>query len=62
MKMIEEVITTQVAWVLSYMQERVAEIWKDNLLNKLSKEESKVELVEQLFNKKQLCKTLVAMT
>ena len=62
MKMTEEATMTQVAWVLSYMQERVAEAWKDNLLNKLSKEESKIELVEQLFNKKQLYKTLAAMT
>jgi len=62
MKMTEEATMTQVAWVLSYMQERVAKAWKDNLLNKLSKEESKIELVEQLFNKKQLYKTLAAMT
>ena len=51
MKMMEEVATTQIAWVLSYVQERVAEAWKDNLLNKLAKGESEVETVEQLFTK-----------
>ena len=51
MKMMEEVATTQIAWVLSYVQERVAEAWKDNLLNKLAKRESEVETVEQLFTK-----------
>ena len=51
MKMMEEVATTQIAWVLSYVQERVAKAWKDNLLNKLAKGESEVETVEQLFTK-----------
>ena len=30
MKMAEEAAATQVAWVLSYVQEGVAEAWKDN--------------------------------
>jgi len=51
MKMMEEVATTQIAWVLSYVQERVAEAWKDNLLDELAKGESEVETVEQLFTK-----------
>jgi len=51
MKMTEEAATTQVAWVLSYMQGRVVEAWKDNLLDKLAKGESKVESAEQLFTK-----------
>jgi len=51
MKMIEEVAATQVAWVLSYMQEGIAEAWKDNLLDELAKEESEVESAEQLFAK-----------
>jgi len=46
MKMIEEAVTTQVAWVLSYVQGGVAEAWKDNLLDKLAKGESEVELAE----------------
>jgi len=50
-KMTEEAAATQVAWVLSYMQGGVAEAWKDNLLDKLAKGESEVELVEQLFIK-----------
>jgi len=30
---------------------RVAETWKDNLLDELSKEESEIEMVEKLFSK-----------
>jgi len=51
MKMTEETVATQVAWVLSYMQGGVAEAWKDNLLNELTKGESEVETAEQLFAK-----------
>ena len=51
MKMTEEAATTQVAWVLSYVQGGVAEAWKDNLLDKLAKGESEVESAEQLFTK-----------
>jgi len=29
----------------------VAETWKDNLLDELSKEESEIEMVEKLFSK-----------
>jgi len=46
-----EAVTTQVAWVLSYVQGGVAEVWKDNLLDELAKGESEVESVEQLFTK-----------
>ena len=49
MKMMEEVAATQVAWVLLYIQGEIAEVWKDNLLDKLAKGESEVESVEQLF-------------
>jgi len=51
MKMTEEAATTQVAWVLSYVQGGVAEAWKDNLMDELAKGESEVETVEQLFSK-----------
>jgi len=50
-KMTEEAATTQVAWVLSYVQGGVAEAWKDNLLDELAKGESEVESTEQLFAK-----------
>ena len=50
-KMTDEAATTQVAWVLSYMQEGVAEAWKDNLLDKLAKRESEIDTVEKLFTK-----------
>jgi len=51
MKMTEEAATTQVAWVLSYVQGGIAEAWKDNLMDELAKGESEVETVEQLFSK-----------
>jgi len=51
MKMMEEAATTQVVWVLSYVQGGVAEAWKDNLMDKLAKRESEVETAEQLFSK-----------
>ena len=46
MKMTEETATTQVAWILSYMQGGIAEAWKDNLLDELAKRESEVESAE----------------
>jgi len=51
MKMTEEAATTQVAWVLSYVQGGVAEAWKNNLMDELAKGESEVKSVEQLFTK-----------
>ena len=50
-KMTDEAATTQVVWVLSYIQGGVAEAWKDNLLDKLVKEESEMDTVEKLFTK-----------
>ena len=46
MKMTEKAATTQVAWVLSYVQGGVAEAWKDNLMDELVKGELEVESVE----------------
>ena len=51
MKMTDEATTTQIAWMLSYVQGGVAEAWKDNLLDELAKEESEVNTVEKLFTK-----------
>ena len=42
---------TKMVWILSYVQREVAEAWKDNLLNKLSKGELEVETAEELFGK-----------
>ena len=50
-KMTGEMEATKMAWVLSYMQGGVAEAWKDNLLNELSKGKSEIETVEELFKK-----------
>jgi len=51
MKIMEEGATTQVAWMLSYVQGGVAEVWKYNLLDELAKGESEVNTVEKLFTK-----------
>jgi len=51
MKMIGELEVMKMAWVLSYIQGRVVEVWKDNLLDELSKRESEAEMVEELFSK-----------
>ena len=37
--------------MLSYVQKKVAEAWKDNLLDELAKGELGVEIAEQLFTK-----------
>ena len=50
-KMKEKSESTKMAWVLSYVQGEIAEAWKDNLLDELSKRESEVEMVEELFSK-----------
>ena len=50
-KMTGEMEATKMVWVLSYMQGGVAETWKDNLLNELSKGKSEIETVEELFKK-----------
>ena len=46
-----ELEATKMAWMLSYVQGGVAEAQKDNLLDKLSKGELKVKMVEELFGK-----------
>jgi len=51
MKINGEAATTQIAWVLSYVQGGVAEAWKDNLLDELAKGESEIETTERLFTK-----------
>jgi len=50
-KITDKVATTQIVWVLSYVQGGVAEAWKDNLLDELAKGESEVDTVEKLFTK-----------
>ena len=50
-KMTEELEVTKIAQVLFYIQKEVAEIQKDNLLDKLSKGESEVEIAKELFDK-----------
>ena len=51
MKIIKESKTIKMVWVLSYIQREVTEVWKDNLLDELSKGELEVETVEELFSK-----------
>ena len=50
-KIMGELKLTKIAWVLSYVQEEVVEVQKNNLLDGLSKGESEVEIVEKLFKK-----------
>jgi len=52
-KMMEEAVTTQVAWVLSYVQGGVAEVWKDNLLDELAKGEWQERAVRLDRNQRQ---------
>ena len=49
--MIEKLESTKMAQVLSYVQEEIAEAWKDNLLDELLKKELEVEMAEELFSK-----------
>jgi len=51
MKINGEAATTQIAWVLLYIQGGVAEASKDNLLDELAKGESEIETTEGLFTK-----------
>jgi len=51
MKMNGEAATTQIAWVLLYVQGGVVEAWKDNLLDELAKGESEIKTTEELFTK-----------
>ena len=51
MKIKEESKSTKMIWILSYMQGGVVEAQKDNLLDKLSKGKSEVEIAEELFSK-----------
>ena len=46
-----EAATTQIAWVLSYVQGGVVEVWKNNLLDELAKRELEIETTEGLFTK-----------
>ena len=41
----------KIAWVLSYVQGGVTETWKDNILDEIAKGTSKVETMEELFEK-----------
>ena len=50
-KIIGELEATKITWVLSYVQKRVAEVQKDNLLDELLKEESETKTAKELFSK-----------
>ena len=41
----------KISWVLFYVQGRVAETWKDNILDEIEKETSEMETMEELFEK-----------
>ena len=42
---------SRISWVLSYVQGGVVEIWKDNILDEITKGMSAVSTVEELFTK-----------
>ena len=42
---------SKISWVLSYVQGRVAEIWKDNILDEITKGTLLVNTMEELFTK-----------
>ena len=42
---------SRISWMLSYVQGRVMEIWKDNVLDEISKGTSAVNTEEELFTK-----------
>jgi len=42
---------SRISWVLSYVQGGVAEIWKDNILDEITKGTSEVDTEEELFTK-----------
>ena len=42
---------SRISWVLSYVQRGVAKVWKDNVLDEISKGTSMVQTAEELFTK-----------
>jgi len=42
---------SRISWILSYVQGGVAEVWKDNVLDKITKGTLLVNMVEELFMK-----------
>ena len=49
MKMREVAVEEQIQWVLSYMQEGSADIWKENILEDLEEEELKYKSVREFL-------------
>jgi len=41
----------KISWVLSYVQEGVAEVWKDNVLDEIEKGTLEVTTIKELFEK-----------
>ena len=48
-KMREDTMEGQVQWVLSYVQEGLADMWKENVMEELEAGEVEYELVEEFF-------------
>ena len=49
MKMRERIVEEQVIWVLSYVQEGSADIWKENMMEKLKAGEMEYESIKEFF-------------
>jgi len=49
MKMRETAVEEQIEWILLYMQERLADMWKENILEDLEAELLEYEIVEEFL-------------
>ena len=49
MKLREVMVEEQVQWVLSYMQEGSADVWKENVMEELESEEVEYKLAEEFL-------------
>ena len=49
MKLREVMVEKQVQWVLSYMQEGSADVWKENVMEELESEEVEYKLAEEFL-------------
>jgi len=50
MRMREELVEGQVQWILSYMQGRVADVWKENMMEELEVGEVEYKMAEEFLS------------
>jgi len=49
MRMREEIVEGQIQWILSYVQGRSADVWKENIMEKLESGEIEYEIAEEFL-------------